>query len=119
MKRSLRQFVMLALILTPLVFITGCFNLSAGPSGIAAITRPVPVGKTTVNLGPVVGDSWGFAIMGVVLGELSPTKIARDRALEKMNADALENVALENRTYSIGPITIFNAHIEGDAVKFQ
>ena len=105
---------------TGLVVLLACALLFSGcisaPAGLAASTKPLSPGGYT-ELGPVNGKAWGAILLGIPIGEMTPARIAVDRAIAKGGGDAMVNVTVDYTQVNLFIASILWTSVNGTAVK--
>ncbi|MFC1453025.1 hypothetical protein ACFLSJ_06725 [Verrucomicrobiota bacterium] len=108
-----RKIAAVLMLLSVALTVTGCI---AVPSGIAGSSKPLAPGKYT-EIGPASGSAYSFAILGIPVGEATPSLTALHRALESSGGDALVEIGMDNRVYPCGPVVIYEGRVNGTAVR--
>lgn len=97
-------------------------SLSACSSmvSIAPSTTPITAKDTYTKLGYTKGKAFGMNILGILpLFEASPSRVARNSAIEKGGGNAMIEVTEDYHCFSIILIYFFWTTVEGTAVQVE
>lgn len=96
--------------------------LAAGCTSMVTVTpstTPITSKDTYTKLGYTVGRSSTLAVIGIPFGSSSPSKSARDSAIEAKKANALIEVTEDYNLLNLLIIQYYWTTVEGTAIKFE
>ncbi|OGV34217.1 MAG: hypothetical protein A2020_04330 [Lentisphaerae bacterium GWF2_45_14] len=99
-----------------LLAVTGCTSMIT----MAPSSTPITSKDTYTKLGPTVGRAACVIILGVIpLGPQSPSRYARDNAIENKGGNALIEVTQEYNVMNLLVVQFSWTKVEGVAIKFE
>ncbi len=97
--------------------------LAAGCNSMVSVapsTTPITSKDTYTKLGYTVGRSSTLVLMGFwPMGSYSPSKTARDSAIESKKANALIEVTEDYNVLNLLVVQYYWTTVEGTAIKFE
>ena len=96
--------------------------LAAGCTSMVSVTpstTPITSKDTYTKLGYTVGRSGTLVLFGIPMGSFSPSKSARDSAIEAKKANALIEVTEDYNLLNLLIIQYYWTTVEGTAIKFE
>jgi hypothetical protein len=114
MKTQLK-FLSAVIFLCLAVFVfTGC---ATAMNGIAPSTTPITAGESYTRIGETTGYCYGFMLIGIPFFEPMQAEKAKQRAIEKVNADALVEAFEQTYLLNLVYLAFFCTKCEGTGIK--
>lgn len=111
--KRLRVIALLALVC---VTANACMTTMVG---IAPSSTPITGNDTYTEVGPTTGRAYGYLLYAFPIGEMKPSGKARDRAINKVGADALIEVCEDVTVVYMLLLTVVITRVTGTGVKVR